>query len=129
MKNRKNFLVYTIFAVVLISAISFYSCKKDNGNDAGVIMTGTPAENEVWIEDMGFNPTTRTVPLNTEIVWRNVDNKDHTVTSGSPGNPTGLFDENVIPQGRFAFTFDSSGTYQYYDRKDTSDLQGTIVVQ
>ncbi len=56
------------------------------------------------------------VNVGTTVVWINDDNVMHTVQSqDEKGNPTGLFNSNVLNTGeRFAFKFEESGLYNYY---------------
>jgi plastocyanin len=57
----------------------------------------------------GFNPTEETIPAGGTILWRNVDNAAHTVTSDD-----GLFDSgNLAPGDEFRWTFDEPGEYPY----------------
>jgi len=49
------------------------------------------------------------------VIWNNVDSAAHTVTSGIPGTPDGLFDSGMMmPNQTFEFTFTASGDYDYY---------------
>lgn len=61
------------------------------------------------------------VPTDTTVVWVNNDQGvRHTVTSGTPGNNTGLFDSGAIPyNGKYQLTFNTAnglvGEFPYYD--------------
>jgi len=47
-----------------------------------------------------------------EWVW---DGLDHSSTSGTPGNPDGMWDSGIQNTGfTFSFTFTSAGTFNYY---------------
>lgn len=63
-----------------------------------------------------FIPLHLQVKVGTTVVWINDDNVLHTVQSqDQDGNPTGLFNSNVLSTGeRFAFKFDDPGTYNYF---------------
>ena len=63
-----------------------------------------------------FIPLHLQVKVGTTVVWVNDDNVLHTVQSQDlDGNPTGLFNSNVLNTGeRFAFKFEESGTYNYF---------------
>lgn len=63
-----------------------------------------------------FIPLHLEVKVGTTVVWVNDDNVLHTVQSQDlDGNPTGLFNSNVLNTGeRFAFKFEESGTYNYF---------------
>ena len=70
----------------------------------------------VSIQNSTFNPGNRNVSAGTTITWTNNDNIDHTVTSGTPQNPTpGVFDSGIIPPGgTFEFTFQQAATFDYF---------------
>ena len=81
-----------------------YNSDGDTGGSKG------PGANEVFIQNMAFNPATITVNADTTITWTNKDGVAHTVTSS-----TGLFDSGSIGNnGTFSYTFTTAGTYPYY---------------
>lgn len=79
----------------------------------------------VEIENFAFKPKTLTVPAGSKVVWTNLDEEPHIVTSagGSFSNSPGL-DTN----DSYSFTFDKPGTYTYYCSIHPM-MVGTIVVQ
>jgi plastocyanin len=101
-----------IFLFAILSILS--SCEKTMPD-----MTGTggdtggskgPGTNEVFIQNMAFNPSTITVEANTTITWTNKDAVTHTVTSD-----TGLFDSGGISNGEtYSQMFTAPGTYAYH---------------
>ena len=91
--------------------------------------TDGPGVNEVWLENLAFDPATKTITAGTMITWTNKDNNIHTVTSGTRGNPDGLFvsgDLNL--NGTFSYTFDSVGTFTYFCVYHVG-MDGSIIVQ
>jgi plastocyanin len=60
-------------------------------------------------ERQAFDPAYVTVPAGTTITWVNRDRELHTVTSD-----VGLFNGELGPRGRFAFTFSEPGVYFFY---------------
>lgn len=66
--------------------------------------------NQVSIENYSFNPQTITVPAGTTIIWINKDDDVHTVVSAEKKFSSGALDTN----DKFSFTFNDSGTYNYY---------------
>ena len=49
------------------------------------------------------------------VIWTNTDSAAHTVTSGVPGTPNGMFDSGMLmPNQSFDFHFVESGEYDYY---------------
>lgn len=63
----------------------------------------------IAIADFAFEPVTAEVAAGTEVVWRNDDPADHTVTSVDGG-----FGSDALgPGDAFAHRFDEPGTYRY----------------
>jgi len=56
-----------------------------------------------------------TVSAGEEITWSNDDTAAHTVTSGAPGAPDGIFDSSLfMAGGTFSVTLDEAGEYPYF---------------
>ena len=92
-----------LFGVVLMFLITsgiFDGCK-DNGTSpyGGNSGGGNVPVNQIWMQGMSFNPGTRSISKGTKITWVNKDSYAHTVTSGTPGNPDGIFDSGNIGGG------------------------------
>jgi plastocyanin len=111
-KSRMLTGVALLFAVLSI----LNSCTKSSlYNTPSVNNTGskggsTPGANEVWIQNMAFNPSTITVAANTTITWTNKDAIGHTVTSDAA-----LFDSGTIgTNGVYSHTFATAGTFTYH---------------
>jgi hypothetical protein len=71
-----------------------------------------------------FNPNNITVVIgvNSTVVWRNLDNATHSISS------TGLFSSpNLNPFSNWNYTFTTPGTYEYSDPSYTW-MNGTIIV-
>jgi len=136
MFKKINFLqiIIPIISVLIISGIT--SCSKNdttspyssmNSNTGG---TGVPGANEVWMQSSAFTPASITVAKGTTIKWTNKDNVLHTVTSGVPNAPDGLFDSgNIANGGTFSFQFNTVGTFQYYCRVHQDIMKGQVIVQ
>ena len=62
-----------------------------------------------------YIPSYYVTKLNESVQWKNEDSAFHSVTSGSYGNPDGLFDSGHIdPYEMFSYTFDEPGMHPYY---------------
>ena len=80
-------------------------------NAAGSSVPGCEETNDCFI------PSTVTINTGGEVVWKNVDNAAHTVTSGvlAKGGPDGVFDSGLfIPDTEFSYVFDTPGEYPYF---------------
>lgn len=63
----------------------------------------------ITVAATGFSPADVTVKVGTTVTWTNHDTTVHTVTSDN-----GDFDSGQMqPGGKYAYTFDKRGTYQY----------------
>ena len=73
------------------------------------------SSNAVSIKGFAFTPDALTVPVGTTLTWRNDEDSLHTVTSGTPEAPTGLFDSGEIDTGiEFPFTFAEQGSFPFF---------------
>ncbi len=83
---------------------------------------------EVAISTFNFKPGRIEVPVGTTVVWTNNDAINHTVTSGEPGAPDGIFDSGNFNQGeQFSVTFTEAGEYPYFCNRHNG-MRGVIVV-
>lgn len=71
---------------------------------------------EISVAQFQFQPGTIEVPVGTTVTWNNSDRILHTVTAGTPDNPTPeIFDGLLDDAGStFSFTFTEAGTFDYY---------------
>ena len=80
-------------------------------NQEGSSVPGCEETNDCFI------PSTVTIDIGGEVVWKNVDNAAHTVTSGvlADGGPDGIFDSGLFtPDAEFSHVFDTPGEYPYF---------------
>lgn len=128
--KKLRILLYSVsvlFILIVISISLISGCSK---NDMTTNTTGgTQGANEIFIQGMAFSPSNKTISIGTTLKWTNKDGVNHTVTSGIPGAPSGLFDSgNLSSNGTFSFTFSQVGTFKFYC-KIHSSMTGTITVQ
>ena len=96
--------------------------------------TSTPVQNSsgnaVTTQNDAFNPKSLTVAMGTTVTWTNNDNIAHTVTSGVPGTPDGIFNSGNMGKGQtFSYMFNSKGTFKYYCSVHPDIMTGTVTVQ
>lgn len=78
-----------------------------------------------------FVPSTVTINVGGEVVWKNIDTTYHSATSGiiRDGGPDGIFDSGLFPPGEeFSHTFDVPGEYPYYCIVHPW-MEGLVIVQ
>lgn len=87
------------------------------------------------VEGRRFEPASIVVPVGATVTWTNKDKAGHTITSGAPGQRSGLFDRTMSP-GRadspppeFTFTFDKAGVYTYFCQFHSSTMRAQVEVK
>ena len=120
--SRSAFIIFITFVSIISGCSkSDYSSNSNNNN--------TPGTNDIFIQGMAFSPANKTISVGTTIKWTNYDGFNHTVTSGVPGTPSGLFDSgNIGSNGTFSYTFTQAGTFNFFCKIHNS-MRGTITVQ
>src|SRR5712672_936438 len=64
--------------------------------------------------DLVFSPSSVTIHPGDQVRWT-WGSSGHSTTSGSPGQPNGIWDSGIHNQGAtFTHTFNSAGTFPYY---------------
>jgi plastocyanin len=103
-------LLIGIAIIFVLLSISDSCTKSSNTPSGGSPGGSTPGANEVWIQGMAFNPSTRSVVAGTTITWTNKDAIAHTVTSD-----TGLFDSgSIAANSTYSHTFATAGNFTYH---------------
>lgn len=87
----------------------------------------------VRITEYGFIPKILIVKIGTAVVWANIDDGGHTVTSGSPGEIAAPLQSSLLEKDdTYEFTFDYAGayngTYKYFDQSNEI-MRGQIIVE
>lgn len=89
----------------------------DNQTDEDVVDTV-----EVEVNEDGFNPETVSVMIGDTVTWINTGQESVTITGDNEGI-SGM----IGPGETFSYTFDASGTYEYFSEEDPS-MTGTVNV-
>jgi len=111
--------VVTILIIVSLS-ISDYSTG-ENIDESQLIVKGDivmPSKvSRPGCEEINrcYVPSLIVIKSGKEVTWVNEDSAFHSVTSGFYDAPSDLFDSGYLdPSESFTFTFDESGTYDYF---------------
>ena len=80
-------------------------------------------------DSLTFSPFSVTIDPGDTVMWV-WKSSHHSVTSGTPGQPTGLFSSGILSNGStFSFTFTSPGTYAYHCVPHGADgMRGSVIV-
>jgi plastocyanin len=106
---------------VALVALALPACGSDGGAEA-------PARTaQVVQQTFKFIPARIEVAPGSMVTWTNRDTVDHTVTAGSPGNPSGEFDQPLGRTATVVLAFDDPGTFPYFCSIHAS-MRGQIVV-
>ncbi|MDX1658685.1 MAG: plastocyanin/azurin family copper-binding protein [Nitriliruptorales bacterium] len=126
---------HSAITALLVGTLVVAGC---GGSDIEPTATSTTAsageEAAVTIEDFEFMSETIEVTVGTTITWTNEDDFAHTVTSGSPGEQTDRFDNELGSLGEHeasgtmaTYTVEEPGEISYFCRFHPR-MTGTIVV-
>ncbi len=131
LKFRKKIIIFSsrVLLIIFIAFISIISGCNKSDYSSNSNNNNTPGTNDIFIQGMAFSPANKTISVGTTIKWTNYDGFNHTVTSGLPGTPSGLFDSgNIGSNGTFSYTFTQAGTVNFFCKIHNS-MRGTITVQ
>src|SRR5436305_12691296 len=110
--------------VVMIAAVSLIGYPKA-ARAMTIDVTVGPGGNLV------FSPSSVTIHTGDQVRWT-WGSSGHSTTSGSPGQPNGIWDSGIHNQGAtFSRTFSSAGTFPYYcvPHGGCCNMVGTVVVE
>ena len=112
--------IVIVLIVILVLSISSNSDKKNTETsdlvvEGDVIMPTKVSRPGCEVQDICYIPSSIVIEKGKQVTWVNQDSAFHSVTSGFYDEPTELFDSGHLdPFESFYFTFDESGTYDYF---------------
>jgi len=99
---------------------------------ATVNQTPTPGQTvTISIRNLSLNPNNITIPVGTTVTWTNFDISPHQISSSptSTEGPGKIFLSQVLEKNdTYSFTFNTTGSYQYF-AVDYPPMLGTIIVK
>ena len=99
------------------------------GGDGSMKRSGEPSAVDIQVDDDIFVPDEVSVDIGDLVNWDWVGNSVHSATSGTPGNPDGIFDSGIQANGAtFSYESDSAGTFDYYCRVHGALMTGILTV-
>ncbi|HEX9019946.1 MAG TPA: plastocyanin/azurin family copper-binding protein, partial [Nitrospirota bacterium] len=77
-----------------------------------------------------FTPSAVHAPVNGVVMWTNNGAMTHSVTSGTGGMYSGLFDSTLNPTQSVCLKFTTAGTFNYYCKFHflTNGMAGSVTV-
>ena len=127
-------------ALLAAATLVLTACGDDDAGDAAeqaptttdTVLDPEPDQSEdgaaVVAAAFTFEPPDVVVAAGETVVWSNEDGVGHTVTAGTPDDPTGEFDEDLEAGGTVEVVFDEPGTVPYYCEIHPTML-GEVVVR
>lgn len=132
--NRGIFILIIIAVLVLaLGSLIFFANKGANnaGNEGNLsnitnfLSNISNSTHDVFIQNIAFNPGSLTIKAGDTIIWTNMDNVAHTVTSDSG---TELHSGTLSTGDTYSHIFTKAGTYTYHCSIHTM-MKGTVIVQ
>jgi predicted secreted protein with PEFG-CTERM motif len=122
----KKEIILLIVSIAVFTSVSNIPAFASN---AHVYITNSNSTKECAYTPSCFLPYQVTVSVGDTITWTNLDNKTHTVTTGTTNyGPVGTFDSGIIESGKsFTQFFGTVGKYRYFD-KTNPWVTGVILV-
>jgi plastocyanin len=123
--NKKIVIILIVIIIAIIGAVSQMNVEE---TDTEIIEIETVEEVEAMItipvkaarpacgpHPECYIPSYYVTKLEEPVIWKNEDSAFHSVTSGSYGEPDGMFDSGHIdPYGIFSYKFEETGMHPYY---------------
>ena len=123
--NKKIVIILIVIIIAIIGAVSQMNVEE---TDTETIEIETVEETEALItipvkaarpacgpHPECYIPSYYVTKLEEPVIWKNEDSAFHSVTSGSYGEPDGMFDSGHIdPYGIFSYKFEEIGMHPYY---------------
>lgn len=120
--------IQVLTAIALIATAALIGACGDD--DETPTNPGPTCSGQVSVEDNRFVPATLTVSVGDSVTWCFNGRNIHTVTEGTLGNPTPLFDSGNKNSGSFGYRFTSAGTFPYHCIPHFAQgMTGTVTVQ
>ena len=118
------FVLLTVFSIIAITPSAF--ADHSSATVTNAVGSFTPGCEDT---DSCFIPSTVTIDVGGEVIWENIEDAGHTVTSGSPSDGLdGAFDSGLMaPNASFSHTFADAGTFTYFCMVHPW-MQGTVIV-
>jgi len=121
---KKELILLGFIVFVAISSAPVFA------SNAQVYITNSTSTKECAYTPSCFLPYQVTVFSGDTVTWINIDNKTHTVTTGTSNlGPVGIFDSGYIEPGKsFTQFFGPIGKYRYFD-KTNPWVVGIVLVE
>ncbi|MFQ5713990.1 MAG: plastocyanin/azurin family copper-binding protein [Candidatus Scalinduaceae bacterium] len=124
-------VVFISNIVVLLIIFSFYGCGIADQTNSDSSTTPSPGATTHTVEmrSYEFVPSSLTINQGDSVKWVLIEDY-HSSTSGTDGEPDGIWDSTTLMRGSFTYTFNSTGTFPYFCSTHFEvGMTGTITVK
>ncbi|HSW66228.1 MAG TPA: cupredoxin domain-containing protein [Bacillota bacterium] len=114
--------------VVLLTGITWAVVAHTKNNEQAATAAKQTEGPAVNLTMEGITPATIKIKAGQEVTWINQDTREHRLTADQ-SSLSGYDSVDALAKGdSYTFTFDSKGTFHYYDPADPKGYNGTVVV-
>lgn len=130
LQSKKRLWLWMIIiaiAAVLVAAVTWASIIFYNQNKTADLQTQDGPT--VVIGTNGFSPSVIKVKSNQQITWVTQDTKGHQLNADTTALPDFTTPEPLATGDSYSYTFETAGTYTYYDPANPQQFKGTVIVE
>jgi len=114
-----------LFTLLFVAVGASTACKKKQQvPDDTVTEAPKPKKKEVMLYQYRFNPNTLSIPVGTEVVFKNKDPERHNVRIAALN-----IDQMIDSNQNWSYTFDTKGDFAVDNRLATNPMSMTITVE
>lgn len=134
---RRSTVTIIVILLIIVAAAAIAVGHKSNNNSSPTTSNTNsstsgasgkqPMAGTINIRNMMFTPSQITVAKGGTVTWTNNDTTTHTVVDDL-SNVDGPHSGDIPPGGKYSFTFNHTGSFQYHCTIHPS-MRGTIVVK
>lgn len=127
-KLPKKALVWLAIAAVavLIGGAAWVATSSDKTSQSAAKQAAGPS---VAITMAGPNPASIKIKKGQEVTWVNQDSRTHRLSADQSALPGFDSIDTLATGDSYTFTFDTIGTFHYYDPADPKGFNGTVIVE
>ena len=131
-RSRKVLSLVAVFTLIILASV-YVLIKKDTPLSLTRVNIEKETQyietREVQITSTGFEPATILVKPGTQIIWTNLDESPHKISS-EPSTLGTITSKEAITLGEsFGFIFSKPGTFNYNDSFNPTKFTGTVIVK
>lgn len=124
LRNKQKQMWLAIVGVVVLAALTIWAFSSMNRNSGG---DGPTASIEMTAE--GLTPDTITIKAGQSVAITNQDEVAHKLTADQEILEGFVTPEPLEKGSSFSYTFESSGTFRFYDPEAPQKYVGTVIVE